>query len=215
MRSPAFLGVPRPTGERVPAAQGKARAHSGTTALTRGEQALRAHCCSTPSGSLLYFLGVPSRDYPILWLSQPLRPLPRRGPRSVWSPLWGSLPGLCLHAAPDLDLGPERGWRPGHQRGLSVTPGRGGRGGGPRLQLSTGGGNADRRPSARRLPPLPEDSEWHGRAAWASGHWAFEGAAPGRARAPRIPHGDRLPGTPGSGFSTPEMNAVYYSLEGW
>lgn len=54
------------------------------------------------------------------------------------------------------------------------------------------------------LPPFPEGSEGHRRAAWIRGHRLYEGAAPGRA-----PHPGSLLGMAsrnrGPGFSTPEM----------
>lgn len=195
MRSPGFLGLPGPTGERAPAA------HSGAASLTLGGQGLLVRGCSAPSRTSRDFLSAPSRDYPRVQLSQPYGLLAGAQGQSG-SPISGTFPGLCLCTARGPDPGQERGWRPGHRRGLSVTPGRGGRGGGPRLLLSLGGGNADLWPSARWLLPLPR-AEGHGRAAWARGRWPFEGAPPGRALAPAIPHRGRLPGSPGPVFSTP------------
>lgn len=130
MRSPGFPGLPRPTGERAPAAQGKARARSVAASLTPEGQSLRVPGCSTPPRSSRDFLGAPSRDYSILRLPQPLHLLLAGAQGQSGPPLSGSFPEPCLCAAPGPDSGPEPGWRPGHRRCLSVTPGRGGRGAG-------------------------------------------------------------------------------------
>lgn len=167
VQSPCFFGLTRPTGERDPTAQGKALAHAGTASLTCGGQGLRVRGCSTLKRSSRDFLGASSRDFPILRLFWPLRPPSRRGPRSVWLSAFGFFPGLWLCAAPGPDPKPERGWRPGSQRCLSVSPRRIGLGGVLRLQLSPGGGNANRGPSAHWLSPFPKGFEWPGHAVWA------------------------------------------------
>lgn len=167
MLSPGFPGLPRPTGERAPAAQGKARARSVAASLTPEGQGLRVPGCSTPPRSSRDFLGAPSRDYSILRLPQPLRPSSRRGPRSVWPSAFG----FFSRAVPVRGAGPRLGAGAGLEAGSPALSERDPRArrtwGGPRLQLSTGGGKANRWPSARWLPPFPEGSEGHGRAAWA------------------------------------------------
>lgn len=97
--SPCLPVLPRPIGERDPAAQVQAL-DALRDRVTRGGQGLRVLGCSTLSRSSRDFLGVSSQDFPIFWPSRPLWPPSRRGPRSVWLSSFGFFPRpLPVHSA--------------------------------------------------------------------------------------------------------------------
>lgn len=207
MRSPGFLGLPGPTGERAPAA------HSGAASLTLGGQGLLVRGCSAPSRTSRDFLSAPSRDYPRVQLSQPLRPS-RRGPRSVWLSNFGYFSrALPVHGA---GAGPWAG------AGLEArSPARSERD--PRARRTWGRAAPATQPRRRECGPLAfgalASALAEGRGPWPRSLGPRTLALRGSPTRPRPRARDPSQGSasriPWPGLLNAAGNAVYYPLESW